>query len=98
MTPDVVISRLPAMFQPTLIPELEDSSIGSSRCRLFLTALEMVDLESLNINRRGDAGRPPKDLVAMARTFVAKVTWGMKAARELLDRMAFMTIMANCGP
>ncbi|MCY4542890.1 MAG: hypothetical protein OXB95_10960, partial [Rhodobacteraceae bacterium] len=54
------------MFQPTLIPELEDSSIGSGRYRLFLAALEMVDLESLDINRRCDTGRPPKDRVAMA--------------------------------
>ncbi len=49
MTHDVHISRPPAMFQPTFIPELEDSSIGSSRCRLFLAALEMVDsVKTLN--------------------------------------------------
>ncbi|MCY4543133.1 MAG: hypothetical protein OXB95_12210 [Rhodobacteraceae bacterium] len=80
MTHDVCISRFPAMLQPTLIPELECSSIGSSRCRLFLAALERVDWESLDINRRCDTGRPPKDRVAMARAFVAKAMRNFCAA------------------
>ncbi|MCY4543027.1 MAG: transposase [Rhodobacteraceae bacterium] len=49
----------------------------------------MVALESLDINRRGEAKRPPKDSVAMVRAFVAKATWGMKTTREVLDRLMF---------
>jgi len=97
MTRDVCISRFPAMFQPSLIPELEDSSIDSGRYELFLATLEMLDLESLDINRRSDTGRPPKDRVAIARAFVAKATWGMKTTRELLDRLKFESLCVGCA-
>ena len=86
------------MFQPTLISELEDSSIGLRRYRQFLATLELLDLESLDINRRCDTGRPPKDRVAIARAFVAKATWGMKTTRELLDRLKFdKSLRRMCG-
>ncbi|MCY4542802.1 MAG: hypothetical protein OXB95_10495 [Rhodobacteraceae bacterium] len=57
ITPEAVMGRFPAIYHQALIPELEDCSIGSSRYRLFLAALEMVDLESLDINCRCDTGR-----------------------------------------
>ena len=98
MNRDVFISLFPAMFQPSLIPELEDGSIDSGRYELFLTTLEMLDLESMDINRRSDTGRPPKDSVAIARAFVAKATWGMKTTRELLDRLKFdKSLRRMCG-
>ncbi len=56
MTPEAVIGRIPAMHHRALIPKLEDCSIGSSHYRLFLAALEMIVLESLDINRRCDTG------------------------------------------
>ena len=68
------------MFQPTLISELEDSSIGLRRYRQFLATLELLDLESLDINRRCDTGRPPKDRVVIARAFVAKAMRNFCAA------------------
>ncbi len=53
----------------------------------LITTLEILHIEAFIDSSKGYPGRPPKDRVAIARAFVAKMVYHMPTTRLLLDRL-----------
>ncbi len=75
-------------IQDTLFPRIiEELGPLTQKQQALITTLEMLHIESFIDSSTGYPGRPPKDRVAIARAFVAKVVYHIPTTRLLLDRL-----------
>ncbi len=75
-------------IQDTLFPRIiEELGPLTQKQQALITTLEMLHIEAFIDSSKGYPGRPPKDRVAIARAFVAKVVYHMPTTRLLLDRL-----------
>ena len=76
-------------IQGSLLPWLaEELGDLTKKQQELVATLEILRIEEFIYSSRGFPGRPPKDRSAIARAFVAKMTYNMPTARALLDRLA----------
>jgi hypothetical protein len=75
-------------IQDTLFPRIiEELGPLTQKQQELITILEILHIEVFIDSSKGYPGRPPKDRVAIARAFVAKVVYHMPTTRLLLDRL-----------
>ncbi len=75
-------------IQDTLFPRMiEELGPLTQKQQELITTLEMLHIEAFIDSSKGYPGRPPKDRVAIARAFVAKMVYHMPTTRLLLDRL-----------
>ena len=75
-------------IQGSLFPWLqEELGLLTRRQQLLVTILEVIRMEEHLSNGYGGAGRPLKNRVAIARAFVAKMTFNLPTTRALIDRL-----------
>ena len=66
--------------------------------RRFVAALDLVPVERFLCHQHHGAGRPPEDLRAVARAFIAKAVWNLPTTRNLNDRLhCDPTLRRLCG-
>ncbi len=93
------LSRYWSTIQGSLFPWLreEPGTLTPNQQRL-VTVLEMSRIEEHSLSTNGYPGRPSKDRVAIARSFVAKAVYNMGTTRILLDRLASdVALRRICG-
>ncbi len=72
----------------TLFPRMiEELGPLTQKQQELITTLEILHIEAFIDSSKGYPGRPPKDRVAIARAFVAKMVYHMPTTRLLLDRL-----------
>jgi len=75
-------------IQGSLFPWLqEELGLLTRRQQLLVTILEVIRMDEHLANGYGGAGRPLKNRVAIARAFVAKMTFNLPTTRALIDRL-----------
>ncbi len=75
-------------IQDTLFPRMiEELGPLTQKQQELITTLEILHIEAFIDSSKGYPGRPPKDRVAIARAFVAKMVYHMPTTRLLLDRL-----------
>ena len=86
-------------IQDSLFPWLaEELGELTQKQQELVTTLEMIRIEEFIHSNRGFPGRPPKDRVAIARAFVAKMVYNMPTTRILLDRLKTdISLRRICG-
>jgi hypothetical protein len=82
------ITQFADILQSGLFPVLEEEvgELTDSAKRLVAT-LEMIPLARFVPSSRGWIGRPAKDRLAIARSFVAKAVYGFSLTRQLLEAL-----------
>lgn len=87
-------------FQHELVPLLE-ADVGQTLTPAMAKLLriwEMVEIERFVPSSRGLVGRPPRDRVALARAFVAKVVLGLTQTSALVERLHADALLRRlCG-
>jgi hypothetical protein len=93
------LSRYWSNIQRNLFPQLkEDVGPLSDRQLKLATVLEVIRLEEWIPGTGKGPGRPSKDRVAIARTFVAKAIYNFPTTRMLLDRLQCdIALRRMCG-
>ena len=82
------ITQFAHVLQSRLFPALEEE-LGelSQSAKRLVSALETIPLARFVPSSRGWVGRPPKDRLAIASAFVAKVVYGFTDTRQLLEAL-----------
>jgi len=82
------VTQFADILQSRLFPVLEEEvgELSGSAKRLVAT-LEMIPLARFVPSSRGWIGRPSKDRLAIARSFVAKAVYGFSHTRQLLEAL-----------
>jgi hypothetical protein len=71
-----------------LFPILEEKLGALSETqRRLIQVLELLGLERHVAVYRGGRGRPPKDRLALARAFVAKMVYNLPTTKDLVERL-----------
>src|SRR5437773_7325995 len=82
------LSQCWSKIQGTLFPELEEELDPlTEKQQQLITILEVVRIEQFIPDYRGYEGRPQKTRAAIARSFVAKMTYNMTTTRALWERL-----------
>ena len=83
------ISQVWNHLQTSLFPFLAEELGALTESQQKLVAiLELIRIEDFIPSRWWRLGRPPKDRVALAKAFVAKMVYDCAHTRELIDRLA----------
>jgi hypothetical protein len=93
------ISRVWGHIQSTLFPFLEEELDPlTEKQKKLVSILELICIEDFVPVRWWRLGRPPKDRVALAKAFVAKMVYNCSTTRELMDRIeATPNLRRICG-
>lgn len=93
------ISQVWSHIQSTLFPFLEEELDPlTEKQKKLIAILEMVRIEDFVPARWWHLGRPPKDRVALAKAFIAKMVYNCCTTRELMDRLEATTNLRRiCG-
>lgn len=93
------ISQVWGHIQSTLFPFLEEELDPlTEKQKKLISILELIRIEDFVPARWWNRGRPPKDRVALAKAFVAKMVYNCSTTRELIDRIeATPNLRRICG-
>lgn len=93
------LSRYWEKIQGSLFPHLEEElPLLTKKQQQLVEVLEVVKIERFIPSYFGGRGRPPKDRVALARSFIAKVVYNMPTTEYLIDRLqADISLRRICG-
>lgn len=83
-----------------LFPEIEEvlDTKLSKKMKQLVALLDMVRIENYIPNSRGQRGRPPKNRIAVARSFLAKVVFNIPTTVLLIERLKNDKILRTiCG-
>lgn len=94
-----ILSRYLVGIQKVLFPALEEK-VGalSKKQQQLIQILELLELErQVGLGMRGP-GRPPKNRIALARAFVAKMVYNLPTTKDLVERLGSdATLRRICG-